>query len=120
MPPGNYSRHLFCEATDDDAGRRFLTQRVPFRFESRADNLTVRTTISDTWQSLAARYYAPLAPQAGLESAAGLWWVIADYQPDPVVDPTLEIPENSYVVIPSIRTVVEEILGEARRTVAAV
>jgi hypothetical protein len=49
---------------------------------------------------------------------AGLWWVIADFQPDPVHDPTLSLEPGRVLVVPSIRTVQEEIFSETRRAEA--
>ncbi len=53
--------------------------------------------------------------------AAQLWYVIADFQvaddgtPAPIHDPTIALKPGSKLVIPSLRTLDEEILNEARR-----
>jgi hypothetical protein len=41
--------------------------------------------------------------------------VIADFQPDPIHDPTLELEPGRVLVIASLRTVLEEIFSESRR-----
>jgi Tfp pilus assembly protein FimV len=46
---------------------------------------------------------------------AGLWWSIADFQPNPIHDPTIRLVPGSVLILPSLRTVLEEVLGEARR-----
>jgi hypothetical protein len=38
-----------------------------------------------------------------------------DFQPEPVVDPTLALETGSVVVVPSTRVLTEVILGESRR-----
>jgi hypothetical protein len=63
----------------------------------------------DTWQSLAAKHFTPII------EAQNLWWAIADFQPEPVVDPT-DIPvPGSIVFIPSPEYLLSEILSDARR-----
>ena len=59
--------------------------------------------------TLAGQFYATLP------RGAGFWWVIADFQPEPVHDPTIAIPPGTTVVVPSIRTLQHLILNEARR-----
>jgi hypothetical protein len=57
------------------------TEREPFRFRAFPDNRQHVVQQGKTLFSLAGRYFAPLP------RASGLWWVIADFQPDPVHDP---------------------------------
>jgi hypothetical protein len=47
--------------------------------------------------------------------ACGFWWAIADFQPDPILDPTLELEPGRQLVIMSLRVLTDVILGEARR-----
>ena len=109
MPPRLNSRHTFTTAQYDDDGNLFLSERVPFRFVDLTDNRTHLVAQGDTLFSLAGRYYA------GLPRPSGFWWVIADFQPDPIFDPTIELAAGSTIVIPSARTLLESILSEARR-----
>jgi hypothetical protein len=44
---------------------------------------------------------------------------IADFQPDPVHDPTLSLDLGRVLFIPSVRVVTEEVFAEARRQEAA-
>ena len=112
MPPRRFSRHTFTSAVLGDDGRLFLTEREPFRFRSLPDNRQHVVKEGDTLFSLAGRYFAPLP------RPAGLWWVIADFQPDPVHDPTVALEPGRVLVVPSIRTVQEEIFSETRRAEA--
>lgn len=112
MPPRRFSRHTFTEGTrllvlGDD--RTFLTGREPFRFAELSDNRTHLLRAGDTLQSLAGRYLR------GFIRPSGLWWIIADFQPQPIHDPTVLPPVGSLIFIPSRRTVEERILNESRR-----
>jgi hypothetical protein len=113
MPPRRFSRYTFTSGVLDDEERLFLTEREPYRFRALSDNRQHIVKEGDTLFSLAGRYFAPLP------RPAGLWWVIADFQPDPIHDPTLSLEVGRVLVVPSIRTVVEEVFSEKRRQEAA-
>ena len=113
MPPRRFSRYSFSAAVLDDAGRLFLTEREPFRFRSFPDNRQHLVQQGDTVFSLAGRYFAPLP------RPSGLWWVIADFQPEPIHDPTLALDLGRLLFIPSIRVITEEVFAEARRQEAS-
>ena len=109
MPPRRFSRYAFSAAVLDDAGRLFLTEREPFRFRAFPDTRQHVVQEGDTLFALAGRYFAPLP------RPSGLWWVIADFQPDPIHDPTLSLELGRVTIIPSVRVVTEELFSEARR-----
>ncbi len=109
MPPNRDSRYRFTTAYQDEGGRLFLSEREPFGFRDRADNVQHVVRSGDTLDSVAATYFAPLA------NAAQFWWVIGEYQPDPVLDPTVELAVGSVLVVPSLRVLQEEVLNETRR-----
>ena len=109
MPPRRLSRFMFSAALLDSGERLFLTDREPFRFQSLPGNRQHLVKEGETLFSLAGRYFAPLP------RPAGLWWIIADFQPDPIHDPTLALDVGRGLVIPSVRVVTEEILSEQRR-----
>jgi hypothetical protein len=113
MPPRRFSRFSFSAALLDDDERLVLTEREPFRFRAFPDNRQHVVQQGETLFSLAGRYFAPLP------RASGLWWVIADFQPDPVHDPTLSLDLGRVLFIPSVRVVTEEVFAEARRQEAA-
>jgi hypothetical protein len=62
----------------------------------------------DTLYNLAALYFE------GIERPAGLFWVIADFQQTPIHDPTVQLEPGRALVIPSLRTLIEEILSSNR------
>ena len=109
MPPRRFSRFTFCTAFLDDEQQLVLAEREPFRFRSFSDNRQHVVQQGETLFSLAGRYFAPLP------RASGMWWVIADFQPDPIHDPTLSLDLGRVLLIPSVRVLTEEIFGEARR-----
>lgn len=109
MPPRRFSRFSFSAGVLDDAGRLLLTEREPFRFRPLPDTRQHVIHEGDTLFSLAGRYFAPLP------RPAGLWWVIADFQPEPIHDPTLALALGRLLFIPSVRVITEEVFAEARR-----
>jgi hypothetical protein len=109
MPPRLRSRHTFTLGVLDESDRTWLTERVPYRFRVFADNRQHVVAQGDTLWTLAARYFR------ALPRPAGLWWIIADFQPEPIIDPTVRLRIGSVVVIPSVRTVIERIFDETRR-----
>jgi hypothetical protein len=50
-----------------------------------------------------------------LPRACGFWWAIADFQPDPVVDPTLLLEPGRRLFIPSLRVLTDVVLSESQR-----
>lgn len=109
MPPRLNSRHTFCTAQADANGNLFLSEREPFVYQSLSDNILHTVAKGESLFTLAARYYAPLS------RPAGLWWIIGDFQPDPIFDPTVALEENSLLVIPSLQTVLSLVFSEDRR-----
>lgn len=116
MPPRRLSRYTFTEAFTDADGDRVLTDPDPFRFKDFPDNRIHVVTEGDTLWSLAGRYFGG---SRGFEVPEDLWWVIADFQPDPIHDPTLKLTPGRAMVIPSVRTVLEEVFSETRRKLEA-
>lgn len=110
MPPREYSRHTFTETLSDSKGRSFLSDRIPFRFQKFSDTREHIVQQGETLYSLAGRYFVPIV------RPAGLWWVVADFQPQPIYDPTIQLQPGRRLFIPSVRTVVETILNENRRS----
>lgn len=115
MPPGAFSRYYFCEGVDDFQSpvNFYLTEREPYRFRVLTDTEAYVVREGDTLQFLAHRSYQ------GFRRPAGLWWIIGDFQPIPVIDPTIKLQAGRTVYIPSPRVLREEIFNEARRSEVA-
>ena len=109
MPPRRFSRLEFTLGIRDDEGRLLLTDREPFRFRPLPDNRIHELKQGETLFTVAGRFFRPRL------RAAGFWWVIADFQPDPVIDPTVPLEVGRRLFVPSLRTLDEEILSESRR-----
>jgi hypothetical protein len=109
MAPHPGSRYSFTLGVRDEQGCLLLTEREPYRFREHADTRVHVVAQGDTLFDLAGRYFAPLP------RACGFWWAIADFQPDPIIDPTLELEPGRRLFIPSLRVLTDVILGEQRR-----
>lgn len=109
MAPRTGSRHSFTLGLRDELGGLFLTEREPYGFHEHTDTREHVVAQGDTLFDLAGRYFA------GLPRACGFWWVIADFQPDPIVDPTLELEAGRRLFVPSLRVLTDVVLGEQRR-----
>jgi len=95
----------FAEAVVDADGCTWLTSVNPYRYRHFDDNEQYPVKDGDTLQRIAWKKYGD----------AMLYWVIADFQPEPIHDPTLVLEAGSILILPSKRTVFEEILSESRR-----
>ena len=119
MPPRRNSRHLHTTAqqrlnlADLSKATLYLSDRVPFRYRDLPDNRMHTVREGDSLTRLAAKQYASLGRLPYI-SAANLWWVIADFQPIPIHDPTVLPVKGEKLIIPSLRTVVERVLQRQR------
>lgn len=109
MPPNRASRHRFSTGVRDAEGRMFLAERPKFRYRDLVDNRQHVVKEGDTLFNIAGRYFV------GVDRPAGYWWVIADFQPEPIHDPTIRLVPGTVVVVPSLRTLQLDILDEGRR-----
>ena len=109
MAPLAGSRHSFTAGVRDEAGRLFLTEREPYAFHTHPDTRRHVVAQGESLFDLAGRYFAPLP------RACGFWWAIADFQQDPIIDPTLELELGRPLFIPSVRVLTDVILSERRR-----
>lgn len=103
-----YSRHTYTQAWLDSGGRQFLDDREPFGYRALADNTTHVVKEGESIFTIAGHHFRP-HPRP-----AGLWWIIADFQPNPVHDPTLQLAPGSVLVLPSLQTVKMLIFTDAR------
>jgi hypothetical protein len=87
------------DGTVIDVGYSWYGSRTPLRYIAARDNEVYVVQAGDTLQNLAARKFA------GYEHAALLWWIIAEFQPTPITDPTLRLEPGSLLVIPASRLV---------------
>jgi hypothetical protein len=109
MPPRRFSRHSFALGVQDGAERLHLTDRELFRFRKLDDNRTHTVAEGETLYSIAAAKFS------NFPRPAGLFWVVADFQPIPIQDPTVMPEAGTVLIVPSERTVSDLIFNESRR-----
>ena len=111
MPPTETSEGRFSSAIQDDEGDVILTDPEPYLYRALSDNIEHVVTDGDTPERLAFAEYG----------RADYAYLIRNFQrsamgePQPIVDPTIGLEPGSVVVMPSKRTLFEEILNESRR-----
>lgn len=110
MAPTDRSRYWFSAGLLDEDGALYLTEPDPYPYRVLSDTIEHVAVDGDTWWGLAGKYYAEI----DLHHASELYWVICDFQPTPIVDPTIAIEAGTTIYIPSPRTVKEEIFNELR------
>jgi hypothetical protein len=103
-----FSRYRFCETAVDEQGRTFLDQRRPYRYRAFSDNTVHLVQQGESIFTIAAKRFGQYP------RPAGLWWVIADFQPVPIHDPTIQLAAGARLVIPSARAVADIILNPDR------
>jgi hypothetical protein len=109
MPPRENSRLQFSEGVVDASGCTWLTAVNPYRYVDLADNETHTVKDGETLGGLAFDRYGD----------ATLYWVLMDFQPTPIHDPTIALEAGMVLILPSYRTVFEEILSESQRDSAS-
>lgn len=106
MPPHKNSRYLSCVARKDENGKLYLSEPKPLRYDPTLPG--TRTHVvgeKDTMHGIAYHYFKPLP------NAEHLFWVIAQFQPTPIFDLTLDLTKGRTLYVPSQRVVEERILG---------
>ncbi len=109
MPMFEWSRYRYCTQYTGSDDIPYIDEREPFRYKEQPDNRYHRARSGDTWWGLAHMYFQ------GVPRACGLWWLLCEYQPTPVIDPTLAIQEGTLIVVPSMRALRMNIFSPERR-----
>lgn len=91
-------------ATEDEGIEIDLRPRL--EYDPGEDDIAHVVTVGDTLHSLAATYFA------GMPNPETLWWIIADYQPEPIIDPTISLTPGDIIVIPSRSAVQGALIGQ--------
>lgn len=108
MAPRLFSRHTFSSGIKDEDDNLILEDPKVFEYRELPDNQLHLVQQGDTLAGLAGRYFSELP------RAAGFFWVIAWFQPDPIHDPTIALAPGSKLVIPSVSTLRRMIFGAER------
>lgn len=107
MPPRKWSRHTYTTVLRY-GDTLLMTDRERYIGRNLPDNRMHIVRDGDTLFHLAGEYFKPLP------RACGLWWIIADFQPTPIHDPTLRLETGRVLVIPSLQTVMNLIFDTRR------
>lgn len=110
MPPGRLSRYRLAQTVELGDGTTMLSDPEPFAFVAFADNGTHVVIQGDTLETVADIAYGD-----HFADAEAMFWVIADFQPEPIFDPTIALTPGRIMYYPSPTVVEREILSETRR-----
>ncbi len=108
-----FSPHQYTTAKTNTLGQRFLTDRVPFRFVDAPDNRVHIVQEGERMEDIASRYYARF--ETVDTPAAGFAWLIRDFQPVTIIDPTIKLKAGQRLYIPSDNFVAQRIFDDRRR-----
>lgn len=103
------SRYQYCYELFDDDGVPYLTEPEPFEYRDEPDNRVYTAVDGDTLWGLAHFAFA------GYPRPCGMWWIIGQYQPTPIIDPTIAITAGTKIYIPSERVVRLMLFNPERR-----
>lgn len=111
MPPLEKSRYERTYGVEDENGVLYLTEREPFRYDETLPG-TRRHPVAqeDSLQVLAYRYFQGVKLSNGL-GPEHLWWIIADFQPIPIIDPTIDLEIGRIIYIPSVQVIKRKVFG---------
>jgi len=99
------SRYQGCTAWEDDDGNWYLgSPPVEVKYQDWPDNRIHVVQEGDRPWTLAGRFFKPVP------FPSRLWWIICQFQPDPIHDPTVKLEVGRELFIPSIEKVQTKIL----------
>lgn len=96
-------------ATRISDGLTFMLDREPLYFQPRSDNKRIVAEKGDTWWSLAAKHLS------ALRNPEQFFWVLCDYQPTPILDPTVDPTPGAIVFIPDEDFFMSTYFADSRR-----
>lgn len=113
MPPLRNSRYQYSTGFTDTDGRTFLTEPPRIAYEDSIENVVHVVQSGERLQDIAHRYFGDFG--SDVFPAAGLWYIVAQFQPTPIIDPTLRLKEGTRLYIPSKRYVAQRVFDPSRR-----
>lgn len=104
-----YSPYRYSYELEDEDGNMYTTEMEPYEYENLPDNIPHKCIDGDTWYNIAGKYWSTL-PDSG-----ALGRLIADFQPEPVVDPYIKLKPGQIVIVPSLNTLQTRIFNPDRQ-----
>lgn len=89
-------------------GRLLLNSRVPVSFREDDGNLAYTVRAGDTPWSLSFRFFRNVPTRF----RSMLFFILLEFQPEPIIDPTRELAPGTTIIIPG-ETLVLELLARA-------
>lgn len=96
------SRYLFCIEYEDENENLALSRRVPYRYKEFDDNIVHDAIEGEMVHDIAQSYYGEIYNE---REARNMFWIICDFQPDPIIDCTLIMKAGQKIIVPSPRAV---------------
>lgn len=87
------------------AGVVYYGQRRPIRFRDDVDTVAHTVMDGENLAGLANTHYQ------GFPNPSSLWWIIAEFQPVPIIDPTRKLRGGTVLLIPSATLVARLLHG---------
>jgi len=84
----------------DINGNDIVVPRAFFRYKEIDDNIIHIAKDNESLWEIATQYYSDVLQNPSLH-----YWIIADYQPEPILDPTQTMVQGRTIYVPSIRTI---------------
>ena len=95
-------RYLFCIETTDENGNLILSKRIPFRYQKFGDNVVHTCLEGESVNDIAQIFYGKIY---GHREARNMFWIICDFQPQPILDCTLTMEAGQKIIVPSPITI---------------
>lgn len=97
------SRYLLSDLVLSEDQELYTSLRDRITYDDIEDVLAYSVKDGDTLHSVATKFYG--------QDGATFWWAIADFQPDPINDPTVKLVSGQILFIPPLAEVHEVLLG---------
>lgn len=104
-----WSRYRYCVEYKDEDENLYLDEREPFRYVESKDNRFHTVSEGDSWWGLAHVYFA------GIPRSCGVWWLLCEFQPQPIIDPTIRLNIGTIIIIPSLQMLRLHVFSEERK-----
>lgn len=94
------SRYNLADLYKDSSNRSYTSLRGRVFFDDVEGTVPHVVEDGDTLWSLADRYYGGL-----IDDDVNYWWVIADFQPEPINDPTIKLEKGQIILVPPLELI---------------